>query len=80
MPLSSINCKEKSLAIHKNEGNASAKISSFSFSPDFICICLVKLTTKAKLSIASSSIGPVAFYTKYDDNNTAKENILVSCV
>lgn len=61
IPCSSINCKEKSLAIHKNEGKASDNVSSSEFSPALMCICLVKLTINAKFSIACSSIAPIEF-------------------
>lgn len=58
-----MSCNAKSLATHKNDGNASARIFSSPDSPDLTCICLVKFTTSARFSIADSSIGPIEFYT-----------------
>ena len=55
----SINCKEKSLKTHKNEGNKLDNSSgSVSVSPLFNLINLDKLITKFKFCKACSSIDP----------------------
>ena len=64
-PLSSINCKEKSLKTHKKEGNKLDNSSgSVSVSPLFNLINLDKLITKLRFCKALSSIPPTELYKK----------------
>jgi hypothetical protein len=44
----------------------------------FTCMCLLKLTTRDKLSMAFSSIAFIQLKVKYEESRRAREKILIS--